>query len=67
MNEENKGWIADHAICENCGHEWIGVYPLSCVQIECPNCHELVLAAVWDDRRKVKDFRIFRTQEGSHE
>ena len=33
-----EGWCHGRADCEQCGHEWVGVWPLDADNLQCPSC-----------------------------
>lgn len=35
---KNKPHISGDAVCLHCKHEWVGVWPLGVVGMECPAC-----------------------------
>jgi Zn finger protein HypA/HybF involved in hydrogenase expression len=31
--------VHGEAVCDDCGHRWVAVWPLGSDALECPNCH----------------------------
>lgn len=39
MNADDLNvWAHGHASCNNCGHEWVAVWPLGANDLECSRC-----------------------------
>jgi DNA-directed RNA polymerase subunit RPC12/RpoP len=43
LEDNEKGWTANHIQCDLCSHKWVAVYPADLERIECPECNNMVM------------------------
>jgi len=41
LGECREIWRSEFIKCNLCTHAWIDVFEASCIELECPNCHNM--------------------------
>jgi hypothetical protein len=39
--EERKPYASGHCYCMACNHEWLAVWPIGTIEMECPECKSM--------------------------